>query len=356
LTFLGVLYSVGLLRTADTIPDDSSPSFFRTWIVKKRERHGRSTTYYLRLAPWGPIRYANDLSVPFWIYRRSRVSDAVCLSLHRGFLRAPWYELVPCAGPQLRDAALSVPSTPNEASALLADAQREATRRPDNAHAQLVLGECLVQLKRYDEALSPLLAAERLDSSDAFSRASIGWILNEQGRAAEAVPHLRAAVALDSNYESAQRNLAWAYGRLNDLPDAERTDSQLVRLDPNSGEAAMEYAWTLYRQHGAGAAEPQIMRALKLEPNNGHIHAYAGYLFRSEARFADARQHYEAASRLLPNDAAVWAELAATDYLMNDRVAAAAAFTKSVQLDASYVRGRPHLVQMWRDVAPEATR
>jgi tetratricopeptide (TPR) repeat protein len=219
-----------------------------------------------------------------------------------------------------------------------------------------VLGECFVQLKRYDEALPALLAAERLDSSDAFSRASIGWILNRQGRVAEAVPHLRAAVALDSTYEGAQRDLAWSYGMLNDLDDAARTDSLLVKLDPNSGEAAIEYAWVLYRQHGAQAAEPEMMHALQLEPNNGHVQSYAGYLFRSEARFADARQHYEAASRLLPNDAAVWAELAATDYLMNDRNAAAAAFTKSVQLDSDYVRRQPHLVQMWREVSSANSR
>lgn len=352
-SILGIVYSVGLVDAADTMPDESTPSFFRTWIVEKHEYRGRrSTTYYLRLAPWGPVSSADNVSVPVGIYNRSALGDPVCLALHRGFLRAPWYERLSCTEPRVRDAELSVPRTPSEASALLAEAQREAAQLPRDAHAQFVLGNCLVQLKRYDESLPPLLAAERLDSTNTWYRSAIGWVLNQQGRFAEAVPHLRAAVALDSTYAWGQHTLAWAYLNLHDLPDADRTYGVVVRLEPKSADAAYEYASVLEREHGARAAEEQITRAVQLAPKDGDIQEYAGYVLRSEGRLAEARQHYEAASRLLPNEARVWAELAATDYLMNDRVAAAAAFAKSLDLDASYARSRPDLAQMWRDVAP----
>jgi Tfp pilus assembly protein PilF len=161
---------------------------------------------------------------------------------------------------------------------------------------------------------------------------------------------------MQPTYASALQNLAWAYFELNDLPDAERTDSVVVRLEPKSGEAALQYAWILERRYGTHAAEAQTARALLLEPKNGAIQAYAGYLARREAHLPDARQHYEAASRLLPNDAAVWAELAATDYLMNDRTAAAAAFATSVRIDGNYVRSRPELMRMWLDVASANAR
>ena len=101
----------------------------------------------------------------------------------------------------------------------------------------------------------------------------------------------------------------------------------------------------------ARAAESEIGRALQLKPQDGEVQRHAGYLFLQESRFADARQHYEAATKLLPSDPSVLAELAATDYRMNDRDAAAAAFAKSVGLDSNYVVSRPDLVQMWRDVA-----
>ena len=357
LAVLGIAYSVALVNAADTMPDGSSPSYFRTWVVQKREvRHSRYTEFDLRVAPWGPITYANDIPVPVGTYNGAAVGDPACVSLRGGFLHAAWYEFVPCAAPLAREAALSVPTTERDASALLADAQRQAARHPQDAHAQFVLGECLVQLKRYDEALPPLLAAERLDTTDTWTHNVIGWVLNQQGRFAEAVPHLLTAVALDSTYGDAQHDLAWAYLRLNDLPHAEHTYRIVARLEPNSGQAAYEYAWVLEHAHGPSAAEEEIGRALQLEPTDGDIQAYAGYLFRSEGRFADARQHLETASRLLPTSAAVWAELAATDYLMNDSTSAAAAFAQSARLDTGYVRSRPYMLKMWRDVAPGSAR
>lgn len=52
----------------------------------------------------------------------------------------------------------------------------------------------------------------------------------------------------------------------------------------------------------------------------------------------------------------MWAELAATDFLMNDRAASAAAFAHAARVDSSYVRNRPNLMSMWRWVAPSAAR
>ena len=128
-----IVYSAELVDAADTLPDESRASFFRTWVVDKHEDHGRrSTTYYLRLAPWGSVTRADNVSVPAGTYRRSALGDPICLGLHRGLLEAPWFELVPCVGPVVRDAALSVPQTAREASALLAEAQRGAARRPSS--------------------------------------------------------------------------------------------------------------------------------------------------------------------------------------------------------------------------------
>jgi hypothetical protein len=107
LTIFGIMYSVGLVDAADTMPDESTASFFRTWIVDKHEDQGsRFTTYYLRLAPWGPIPQPDNVSVPAGTYSRSALGDPICLALHAGLLHAPWYRFVPCAGPALRDAAL----------------------------------------------------------------------------------------------------------------------------------------------------------------------------------------------------------------------------------------------------------
>lgn len=92
----GGLYSVALVNTADTVPDRSAPVSFRVEVLKKYETHGKNASSYLRLAPWGPMAYTDDVAVSTRLYRQTNVGDQVCAGLHPGFLHAPWYSLTPC--------------------------------------------------------------------------------------------------------------------------------------------------------------------------------------------------------------------------------------------------------------------
>jgi len=60
------------------------------------ETHGRSGSFNLRLAPWGPLGYYDDVDVPKSIYEQVKVGDEICVGLHPGFLHSPWYILQPC--------------------------------------------------------------------------------------------------------------------------------------------------------------------------------------------------------------------------------------------------------------------
>ena len=60
------------------------------------ETHGKNASSYLRLAPWGPTAYYEDVDVPKRVYQGARVGDQICIELHSGFLHAPWYTLTPC--------------------------------------------------------------------------------------------------------------------------------------------------------------------------------------------------------------------------------------------------------------------
>jgi hypothetical protein len=92
----GCLYAYGLVTVADTALDHAPATTYATSVIGEHEVHGRSTSYILDLAPWGPFDSANKLSVPHREYVRAQVGDAVCLSLHPGYLHAPWYTRVPC--------------------------------------------------------------------------------------------------------------------------------------------------------------------------------------------------------------------------------------------------------------------
>jgi hypothetical protein len=91
------LYGYGLVSVLDILPDRSTPEFFATQVQSKHISRGKSTTYYLDLAPWGPIQVSNRLKVPSAIYNGTVEGQQVCLELHTGALLIPWYKRVDCS-------------------------------------------------------------------------------------------------------------------------------------------------------------------------------------------------------------------------------------------------------------------
>jgi hypothetical protein len=96
LTIFGLLYSLGIVHAADVLPDASATHIYTTKVLRTYESHGRTTSYYIRLAPFGPEGYSADADVSPAVYRQTHVGDQICVRLHSGFLHAAWYTLVPC--------------------------------------------------------------------------------------------------------------------------------------------------------------------------------------------------------------------------------------------------------------------
>jgi len=98
LVITGGMYSIGLVNSVNTLLDHSPPRPFGSWVLKKSESHtSKGTRYFLRVAPWGPITYPDDVDVPMHIYNTTRVGDPVCYGLHPGFLHGPWYITISCS-------------------------------------------------------------------------------------------------------------------------------------------------------------------------------------------------------------------------------------------------------------------
>jgi hypothetical protein len=94
--FVSLPYSFGLAVAANKMLDRAKPAIYIVPITGKHESHGKSTTYYLELAPWGPIDHPNEISVASDFYRDIQPGDQVCLGLHPGRLHAAWYQLAEC--------------------------------------------------------------------------------------------------------------------------------------------------------------------------------------------------------------------------------------------------------------------
>ena len=102
LIFAG-LYSYPLVVLADTLLDTAKPVSYTVPITGKHTVRGKSTTYYLELAPWGPIQNQDKIRVSSSLYRDAQPGDQICLNLRPGRLHVPWYQLVNCPSTSVSD-------------------------------------------------------------------------------------------------------------------------------------------------------------------------------------------------------------------------------------------------------------
>ena len=92
----GAFYVWGLIAQANALLDTSPARVFQVAVTGKHMSSGKSTTYYLRLEPWGPETTSQDVSVPSSLYDYADVGVTVCVDLYPGSLRIPWYEVDRC--------------------------------------------------------------------------------------------------------------------------------------------------------------------------------------------------------------------------------------------------------------------
>ncbi|HXJ12447.1 MAG TPA: hypothetical protein VNH19_09260, partial [Candidatus Limnocylindrales bacterium] len=94
--FIAVAYGGGVTAMTDTLLDRSLPRVFQTEVLNKRISSGRSTTWYLRLAPWGPQAQPAEVSVHSSLYNSVQPGQIVCVSLYPGTLKILWFRVAHC--------------------------------------------------------------------------------------------------------------------------------------------------------------------------------------------------------------------------------------------------------------------
>lgn len=98
LTSMGVAAALGLLLGAGSVlqwnvlADKGEPVILETFVVDKRESHGKSDTYTLVLAPWkegekAPVEYSSEKE----LYDVVEAGQPVWVWTEPGALRIPWY-------------------------------------------------------------------------------------------------------------------------------------------------------------------------------------------------------------------------------------------------------------------------
>jgi len=97
LFILSLAYGSGVTALGDALLDHSRPQIFQTQVLFKRIDTGsRHTTWYLRLAPWGPQQQTSEVGVPRSFYSSVQLGQTVCVHYHPGALKIPWYLVARC--------------------------------------------------------------------------------------------------------------------------------------------------------------------------------------------------------------------------------------------------------------------
>jgi hypothetical protein len=89
-------YGYGAGMQVNALLDRSVPRPFRVVVISKYASHGKSTSYHLKLAPWGPKVSGQDLMVSYIHYAALKPGDTVCMLLRSGALYVPWSQLGRC--------------------------------------------------------------------------------------------------------------------------------------------------------------------------------------------------------------------------------------------------------------------
>lgn len=87
------LYTFGAYNTANCLLDKSKPKIYKATVLSKHETHGKSRMYYLKLTPWGPVKALDEYSVSEEMYEYTNENDIVNVSLRKGKLGMPWFEI-----------------------------------------------------------------------------------------------------------------------------------------------------------------------------------------------------------------------------------------------------------------------
>jgi hypothetical protein len=90
-------YGFVAIIAVDVFLDRSAPAVYSSNIVKKYQVHGRHTTDWVALAPWGAaLENKGDVCVDSSLYYAVHVGEPVCVERFPGALHIPWFVLKRC--------------------------------------------------------------------------------------------------------------------------------------------------------------------------------------------------------------------------------------------------------------------
>ncbi len=217
--------------------------------------------------------------------------------------------------------------------------QAAAEQKPKEFGPVYYLGDALLAVKQFAEAEAAYQKAVERNAASAGAELGLGQALAHQGRRSEAEPHYRKAANLDPSYHNFLLELAALYEDHHELPQAldiyrefpdnpgaqERAGVLLLQtgqsaeaiaaLEPvvaksptPANQIALAQAYVKEKQ--LAKAEPLAAKGVAAAPQDFDLRMFHGRILRDERRFPSAAEEFSAATKIKPDAADAWTELA----------------------------------------------
>jgi tetratricopeptide (TPR) repeat protein len=181
---------------------------------------------------------------------------------------------------------------------------------PENAVAQLNLGNALARLGRHEEAEVTFGRALALDPEFAEAHNNLGELHLDQQRPEEALANFREAARIRPDYATAHENLARVLVRLQRFDEALLSGYRTVAISPQSAAVHDILGSALAGLFRSEEAIASFTRALEINPSFAAAHANMGQALRAMGRLDEAVAAYRRALLIAPRLVQARTELA----------------------------------------------
>jgi tetratricopeptide (TPR) repeat protein len=236
-------------------------------------------------------------------------------------------------------------------------------QRPKEFRPVYYLANAFLATNDLTGAATAYARAIELDAASAEAELGLGQTLARQGHRNEAEPHYRKAANLQHSYHSYLLELATLYEEHNELAQAldiyrefpddpgaqERagvlllqtgqTAAAIATLEPvvaksptPANQIALAHAYVEEKQ--LAKAEPLIAKGVAAAPDDFEVRMFFGRTLRDERKFPLASEQFSAATKLKPEAAQAWTELAGVLIMAEQPVDGLAALDKVHALGA----------------------
>ena len=173
----------------------------------------------------------------------------------------------------------------------------------NNARAHRNLGAALGRLERYDEAITELTSALKIEPGNPEVVYSLGVALARMGRTAEAIARFQAAIVSRPGMTEVRMELGSALVQQGRWEEALAEFREEARLNPANADALSNLGMVQGQQGLLDQAIGSYQAALVIRPDNPDAQGNLGTLLGRKGRWADALVHFEKALVFQPGSA-----------------------------------------------------